>query len=132
MKRYLLSISMAAVFLLISACSSVTEGEVIKKEHKEATSYVAMMPMVVAGANGTTTTTMIPYMIHHPERWVVTVEGKDEDGEMDTKKFYLEQEEYKSYSKGDHFNSEEADATTKEPKEKKEITEKEYAEMKED
>lgn len=102
-----ISIAILLVFVLfLSACSpKITSGEVYDKEYREAFTTVSFYPLIISNGK-TTTTTMVPYTVYHPERWVIFIKSF-EDGEWLTEDFYVSESVYNSISIGDMFEYDE-------------------------
>ena len=76
------------IFLMfLVGCSSVKEGEVIQKRHEPSRTWVSVTPIVKSNGK-TTTTTMIPYVYYDSEDYVITIEGLNKKGELETRKIY--------------------------------------------
>ena len=96
----------ALIFLLlvVSLCgcsNEITEGEVYEKEYREAHTTVMMLPLVISNGK-TTKTTMIPYLVHYPDRYVIFIKAYQDD-EWKTEDFYVSKEVYDSIKIGDMF-----------------------------
>lgn len=105
MKKICIAILLVFV-LLLSACSpKITSGEVYDKEYREAFVTVSVYPVVTYNGK-TSTTTMVPYTVYYPERWVVFIKSF-EDGEWITEDFYVSEAVYNSISIGDMFEYDE-------------------------
>jgi hypothetical protein len=90
------------VIVSLCGCSDkITEGEVYEKEYREATTTMSVFPLVISNGK-TTTTTMIPYFIHYPERYVIHIKAFV-DAEWVTEDFYVSKEVYDSVNIGDMF-----------------------------
>ncbi len=102
MKRIFLFLICLLLILCLCACgSSITSGEVYEKEYKEAYTTIMSFPLVISNGN-TTTTTIIPYLVHYPERYVIFI--KDYNGkEWLTEDFYVSEEVYNQIKIGDMF-----------------------------
>lgn len=80
----------------------ITEGEVYKKEYREAYTTTQILPLITS--NGTSTsTTMIPYVVRYPDRYVISIKTF-KDNEWITKDFYVSQEVYNNTNIGDMFS----------------------------
>lgn len=102
MKRVLLGIICLFLILNLCACgNNITDGEVYEKEYRKAYTTVMMLPMVIS--NGKTTTThVIPYFVHYPERYVLFI--KKFNGEEWLKEdFYIGKDVYEQINIGDMF-----------------------------
>lgn len=92
--------------LFLSACSpKITSGEVYDKEYREAFTTVSFYPLIISNGK-TTTTTMVPYTVYYPERWVIFIKSF-EDGEWITEDFYVSGAVYNSINIGDMFEYDE-------------------------
>lgn len=102
-----ISIAIVLVFVLfLSACSpKITSGEVYAKEYREAFTTLSFYPLIISDGK-TTTTTMVPYTVYYPERWVIFIKSF-EDGEWLTEDFYVSESVYNSISIGDMFEYDE-------------------------
>ena len=93
------------VLLLVSTCScgqKLTEGEVYSKEFMEARTQVRLIPMVISNGK-TTTTTVLPYVYHYPDRWLIKIREPNGDGTYITAEYYISKEVYDSVNIGDTF-----------------------------
>ena len=92
------------LLLVVSLCgcsNAIIEGEVYEKEYREAYTTVMMLPLVIS--NGKTTSTIIvPYFVHYPDRYVVFIKAY-QDEEWKTEDFYVSKEVYDSINIGDMF-----------------------------
>ena len=105
MKKIRIAILLAFV-LFLSACSlKITSGEVYDKEHRDAFTTVSLYPLIISNGK-TTTTTMVPYTVYYPERWVIFIKSF-EDGEWITEDFYVSEAVYNSINIGDMFEYDE-------------------------
>ena len=105
MKKWFILV-LAALVLLLSACSpKITSGEVYDKEHRDAFVTVSFYPLVTYNGK-TSTTTMVPYTVYYPERWVIFIKSF-EDGEWLTEDFYVSETVYNSINIGDMFEYDE-------------------------
>lgn len=105
-KNFLFFLTCVALILCLCACgNAITSGEVYAKEHMEAYTTVMTYPVVVS--NGKTTTTyIIPYTVHYPERWVIYI--KDFNGEKWIKEdFYVSKDVFDHIQIGDIFEYDE-------------------------
>ena len=106
MKKWFILVLVVLV-LLLSACSpKITSGEVYDKEYRKAFTTVSFYPLIISNGK-TTTTTMVPYTIYYPERWVIFIKSF-EDGEWLTEDFYVSETVYNSLSIGDMFEYDES------------------------
>ena len=102
MKKVILMLIIAMMLLALIGCApSITEGEVYAKEYREAHARVSVFPIVISSGK-TTTTTMVPYVITYPERFVIFIKAYQE-GEWKTEDFYVSEETYDSVNIGDMF-----------------------------
>ena len=105
MKKICIAILLAFV-LFLSACSpKITSGEVYDKEHRDAFVTVSFYPVVIYNGK-TSTTTMVPYTVYYPERWVIFIKSF-ENGEWITEDFYVSEAVYNSINIGDMFEYDE-------------------------
>jgi len=103
-KRRCFSLLLVLTVLLISACGNkIREGEVSGKEFKEAYTTTSIMPQIIS--NGKTTTTIIvPYTIHYPDRWSVTIKAYNEDDrEWETATYWVTKKVFDAVNIGDQF-----------------------------
>ena len=106
MKKICIAILLVFV-LFLSACSpKITSGEVYDKEHRDAFVTVSAYPVVTYNGK-TSTTTMVPYTVYYPERWVIFIKSF-EDGEWITEDFYVSEAVYNSIRVGDMFEYDES------------------------
>ena len=92
------------LWLLFSLCGCsnvITEGEVYEKEYREGYTTVMMLPSIIFNGK-TTTTIMIPYIVHYPDRYVIFIKAY-QDEEWKTEDFYVSKEVYDSIKIGDMF-----------------------------
>lgn len=94
-------ICISSVLSLCGCSSAITEGEVYKKEYREAHTSVMMLPLVISNGK-TTTTNMIPYFVHYPDRYVVFIKAY-QDNEWKTEDFYVSKEVYDTINVGNMF-----------------------------
>ena len=102
MKRII--VSLICILLVVSLCgcsNAITEGEVYKKEYREEHTTVMVLPLVISNGK-TTTTTMIPYFVYYPDRYVIFIKAY-QDEEWKTEDFYVSKEVYESINIGDMF-----------------------------
>jgi hypothetical protein len=96
--------ALICILLVVSLCgcsNAITEGEVYEKEYREAHTTVMMLPLVISNGK-TTTTTMMPYFVHYPDRYVIFIKAY-QDEEWKTEDFYVSKEIYESINIGDMF-----------------------------
>ena len=100
--RIAILLTFLVCLLFLSACSpKITSGEVYDKEHRESFTTVSLYPLIISNGK-TTTTTMVPYTVYYPERWVIFIKSF-EDGEWMKEDFYVSESVYNSISIGDMF-----------------------------
>ena len=105
MKKICIAILLVFV-LFLSACSpKITSGEVYDKEYREDFVTVSFYPVVTYNGK-TLTTTIVPYTVYYPERWVIFIKSF-EDGEWITEDFYVSETMYNSINIGDMFEYDE-------------------------
>lgn len=101
-KKITLAICSLLLLIILCSCSSViAEGEVYEKEYREAHTTTMMYPLVISNGK-TTTTILVPYVVHYPERWVIHIKSFVDD-EWLTEDFYVEKEVYDVINVGDMF-----------------------------
>ena len=102
MKKVICLVACVILILPLCGCSNtIIEGEVYKKEYREAHTTVMMLPLVISNGK-TTTTTLMPYFVHYPDRYVVFIKAY-QDSEWKTEDFYVSKEVYDSISIGNMF-----------------------------
>ena len=102
MKKIIGALICFLLVVYLCGCSNViTEGEVYEKEYREEYTTIMMLPMVISNGKSTTTT-MVPYFIHYPERYVIFIKAY-QDEEWKTEDFYVSKEVYDSTNIGDMF-----------------------------
>lgn len=106
-KRFICAVLLLTLLFCCCGCSNkITHGEVYKKEYRDAYTTVMMIPLVISTGK-TTTTTMIPYTVHYPERYVIHI--KDFDGkEWITEDFYVTKDVFDQVSVGNMFEYDES------------------------
>lgn len=106
--KKLICLGLVLVMCLAVFCScgnKITEGEVYEKEHREAFTTVSVLPLVISNGKSTTTI-MVPYVIHYPDRYVIHI--KDFQGEeWVTEDFYVSKDVYDTINVGDMFEYDE-------------------------
>ena len=104
MKKTLVLVLTLVMYLgLLTGCGhKLTEGEVYEKEFKEARTQVMMIPIVISNGKSSTTR-LIPYMYHYPDRWIVRIRDPNGDGTYVTDEYYTTKEVYDSLDIGDTF-----------------------------
>jgi hypothetical protein len=92
------------VLVLLAGCQSkLTHGEVIDKSFTAAYTETKLMPHVMCSGK-TCTTTLIPYTVHHPDNWTITIKSvADDDRYGETAKYCVTQNVYDSVNIGDMF-----------------------------
>ena len=96
--------ALICILLVISLCgcsNAITEGEVCKKEYREAYTQVMVLPLIMSNGK-TTSTIMVPYFVHYPDRYVIFIKAY-QDEEWKTEDFYVSKEVYDSIKIGDMF-----------------------------
>ena len=102
MKRIIGMLLCVLVVVSLCGCSNeITEGEVYEKEYQEEYTTVMMLPLVISNGK-TTTTTMMPYLVSYPERYVIFIKAYQDD-EWKTEDFYVSKEVYDGTTIGDMF-----------------------------
>lgn len=102
MKKIISVLICLLLIVSLSGCSNkITEGEVYEKEYREEFTTVMMLPLVISNGK-TTTTKIIPYFVHYPDRYVVFIKAY-QDEEWKTEDFYVSKEVYDSINIGDMF-----------------------------
>lgn len=104
-KLVILLICLVVLFSLCGCSNAITEGEVYKKEYRKEHTQLMMLPIVISGGK-TTVTSMVPYFIHYPDRYVVFIKAY-KDKEWKTEDFYVSKEVYDGIKIGDMFLYEE-------------------------
>ena len=89
------------IFSLCGCSNAIAEGEVYKKEYRAAHTRVRMMPLTVFNGK-TSSTTMIPYVVRYPDRYVVFIKAYQNEKWV-TEDFYVSKEVYDSIDIGDMF-----------------------------
>ena len=96
--------ALICLLLVVSLCGCsnvITEGEVYEKEYREEYTAVMMLPLVISNGKSSTTT-MIPYIVRYPDRYVIFIKAY-QDEEWKTEDFYVSKEVYDSINIGDMF-----------------------------
>ena len=96
--------ALICILLVVSLCGcshAITEGEVYKKEYREAHTQVMFLPLIISNGK-TKSTKMIPYLVHYPDRYVIFIKAY-QDKEWKTEDFYVSKEVYDSIKIGDMF-----------------------------
>ena len=102
MKKVIGALICLLLVVCLCGCSNeITEGEVYEKEYREAHTTVMMLPLVISNGK-TTKTTMIPFLVHYPDRYVIFIKAY-QDEEWKTEDFYVSKEVYDSIKIGDMF-----------------------------
>lgn len=101
-KKLICTLICGVIITSLCGCSStITEGEVYAKEHREEYNSVMYLP-VVASNGKTATTLLIPYYVHYPERYVIFIRAYQTE-EWQTEDFYVSKEVYNAVNIGDMF-----------------------------
>jgi len=116
MKRGILAITIVAAILALIACApQISEGDVYGKEFKPEHTQFMMMPITINNGK-TTTTVMMPYTLHYPDRWVIYIKAYDEEKqEWVYEEFYVSEEVYNSVNIGSYFVFDDGMGTREEP-----------------
>ncbi len=102
MRKALLIILCLLMIVSLCGCSDkITEGEVYKKEYKEAYTTVMTYPMIISTGK-TMTTIIVPYTVYYPERYVIRIKAFVDD-EWVKEDFYVSKEVYDAINIGDMF-----------------------------
>jgi hypothetical protein len=102
MKKVICAILLLATILSLVGCSpTINEGEVYEKEYRAEFTTVMMLPLTISNGK-TVTTTIIPYVVHYPDRYVIHIKAFVNDEWM-TEDFYVSKEVYDSINIGDMF-----------------------------
>ena len=116
MRRVVIALVLVAVILLTGCAEMIRNGEVYEKEFQPAHTSVRTYPLVrFDAASKTTTTTVVPYVVRYPDRWIVRI--KQYDGtEWRYGAYYVTEQTYHAVDVGDMFevNTDRGD-TDKEP-----------------
>ena len=75
----LLAILMLALFMLAGCSAKPITGEVKSKRFVPAHTWVEMVPITTSDGKNTTTT-FVPVTRYEPDRWHISVEPRDADG----------------------------------------------------
>lgn len=106
MKKILIfTICLSLTFCLCACGNKITHGEVYEKEHREAHNTVMVLPLVISNGK-TTSTIMIPYIVHYPERWVIFIKAFNGE-EWVTEDFYVSKDVFDTVQVGDMFEFDE-------------------------
>ena len=100
-KIILLALCLIMLLSLCSCSNKIIEGEVYEKEYREKITTIMSLPLVISNGK-TTTTTIIPYVVHYPERYVIHIKAF-QDGEWVTEDFYVSKDVYDTINVGDMF-----------------------------
>ena len=97
-------IASALLLLVLTGCAGpITDGEVVKKEFDPAHTVVRMIPVVRSNGK-TTSTTIIPYFYHYPDRWYIKIQQYDaKNGKMRTATYRVIEDVYNSVCVGAEF-----------------------------
>lgn len=102
MKKIISIILCLIIIVSLCGCSDkITEGEVYKKEYKEACTSVMTYPVIISTGK-TMSTIIVPYTVYYPERYVIHIKAFVND-EWVTEDFYVSKEVYDSINVGDMF-----------------------------
>ena len=96
--------ALICILLVVSLCgcsNTITEGEVYEKEYREAHTQVMILPLIISNGK-TTSTIMVPYFVHYPDRYVIFIKAY-QDKEWKTEDFYVSKEVYDSIKIRDMF-----------------------------
>lgn len=115
MKRLLAAVLLAT----LCACEQrPAKGLVTAKRFEAAHTDMVMMPLIIYNGKSTTTILM-PYWFHYPDRWILTIEPYDDSGRpLPTRTVQITREAFEATDKGKWF--EETDANTDHEKVRKE------------
>lgn len=105
MPYLILALLIFTTMTLIFKCRStkkITEGEVYKKEYREAYTTTQILPLAISNGSSVSTT-MIPYVVRYPDRYIISIKAF-KDNEWITKDFYVSQEVYNNTNIGDMFS----------------------------
>lgn len=107
MKHFICAVLLLAMLFCCCGCSNkITHGEVYEKEYRAAHTTVMMIPLTISTGK-VTTTTIIPYTVYYPERYVIHI--KDFDGEeWITDDFYVTKDTFDQVSVGNMFEYDES------------------------
>jgi hypothetical protein len=90
------------LIMALGGCSNVmTEGEVYDKEFREEYTTIMTLPLVITNGK-TTSTILVPYVIHYPDRYVIHIKAFI-GNEWVTEDFYVSESVYDSVNIGDMF-----------------------------
>jgi hypothetical protein len=114
--KYVLVFTILCLLLMVVGCGEKLEsGEVYEREFREAYTQMVIIPMIVSTGNSTTTM-MIPYFFHYPDRWVIKIRQWDyTKGEYITATYFVTEEVYDNHDIGDYYNFDPKTATKEEP-----------------
>lgn len=102
MKRIICIVTLVFLILTLWGCEDkIAEGEVYEKEYRAAHTDVRMMPVVISNGK-TTTTTVIPYVVSYPDRYIIHIKAFNGE-EWETEDYYVSKEVYDSVNVGDIF-----------------------------
>ena len=107
MKQKLFILLLVLIMFACTACgTTITHGEVYNKEYREASTVIMMYPLTISNGK-TTTTTIVPYTVYYPERYVIFI--KDYNGEeWLTEDYYVSKEVYDQIEIGSMFEYDES------------------------
>ena len=102
MKKVFSILVILGFLLSLGGCSDeITEGEVCDKEYKEEYTAVMMLPPVTSNGK-TSSTRLIPYFVHYPDRYIIYIKAY-QDEEWKTEDFYVSKAVYDATDIGDMF-----------------------------
>ncbi len=105
-KKIIAAFCLFLLLLSFTACeSAITEGEVYKKEFKEAHTQLVTLPLTIS--NGKTVQIItVPYIIRYPDRYIVYIKSFQDD-EWAAESFYVTPEVYDRIGIGDMYEYDE-------------------------
>lgn len=117
-RHYLLLVLIIIILLnfcfLLTACKEEHyEGEITCKEFLKEYTTIKIIPVIVHNGK-TTSTIMIPYTHHYPDRWKLTIQWYA-DNKFHNKNIYVTKECYDSVNIGDWFVYNKSFCSLKEP-----------------
>lgn len=80
----------------------ITEGEIYEKEYRKSYTTTQIFPLVTSDGK-TATTTMIPYNVYYPERYVIYIKVF-KNNKWITEDYFVTQEVYDNTNIGDMFS----------------------------
>lgn len=107
-RKAVLGICAVILSLLLSGCGSkLREGEVYDKSFTPAYTQLMMMPMSISNGKSISTI-LIPFYVHHPDTWSVSIkEFREKDETWVTATYWVNQTVYDSVNIGDQFKYDE-------------------------